>query len=118
MNFEHTEFSINEVPLKGLKITGNKVTQRNPAHTIILLDTSGSMNEDNKLNIVKKSLYFLLRFFQSTDSLSLITFNETSNIIIENKNATSENLNIFHYIIDRLNANGGTNLSAGLLNVI
>lgn len=117
MNFEHTEFPINGVSLKGLKITGEKITERNIAHTIILLDTSGSMNEDNKLNIVKKSLYFLLRFFQSTDSLSLITFNETSNIIIEDKNATPENLNIFNYTIDRLSANGGTNLSAGLLNV-
>lgn len=118
MEFQTVAFSVdNNVNLKGIKMTGANIAQRNPTHTIILLDVSGSMNGDNKLKIVKKSLYFLLHFFQSTDSLSLVTFNSYSDIIINNKFATQENLQIFNHTIDRLEANAGTNLSAGLLNV-
>ena len=117
MYFQHLEFTVNNASLKGIKLTGANSTNRNPTHTIILLDTSESMDDINKLSIVKKSLYFLLHFFQSTDSLSLITFNERSNIIIDNKFATQDNLQIFNHTIFHLTANGCTNLSAGLLNV-
>jgi len=118
MNVEHVEFSADGTnQLKGIKLVGVNTTQRNPTHTIILLDTSGSMNDNRKLENVKRSLNFLLRFFQSTDKLSLVTFNHTSTIVINNKIASAENLQIFEHTIERIVAEGGTNLSAGLLNV-
>ena len=118
MNIEHIEFSADgNNQLKGIKLVGVNMNSRNPTHTIILLDTSGSMNDNSKLENVKRSLNFLLRFFQSTDKLSLVTFNQTSTVVINNKNASIENLQIFEHTIDRINAGGGTNLSAGLLNV-
>jgi len=117
MNFEVNEINIHSKPVKCLKITGSSIQYRNPAHTIILLDTSGSMNDSRKLQNVKKSLMFLLKFLHKSDYLSLVTFNNISQILIENMNASAEYMEAFRYTIDTLEAEGGTNLSAGLLNV-
>jgi Mg-chelatase subunit ChlD len=117
MNTEVSEISVNGKQLKGLKIIGNPIAERNATHTIVLLDTSGSMNDQSKLANVKKSLSFLLKFLQKSDYLSLVTFNYGSQIIIDNTKVTSEYIETFRYAIDTLDAEGGTNLSAGLLNV-
>ena len=119
MNFEVSEILVNNVPIKGVKILGNKLEngQRNATHTIILLDVSGSMEEDKKLTNVKKSLNFLIKFLQPNDRLTLITFNSMSQIQIQNMNVTPEYLATFQYTIDSILAYGGTNLSSGLLNV-
>jgi uncharacterized protein YegL len=117
MDFQVNEINVHSEPIKCLKIIGNPIQNRNPTHTIVLLDTSGSMDEGNKLKNVKKSLMFLLKFLQKTDYLSLVTFNASSEIIIENINCTNEYMEVFRYTIDTLKAEGGTNLSAGLLNV-
>jgi len=117
MNIQVSHINVNSKSVKGLKIIGNPIEVRNATHTIILLDTSGSMDDGGKLPNVKKSLNFLIKFLQKTDYLSLVTFNASSNIIIEHTNVTSEYIDTFKYAIDMLDAEGGTNLSAGLLNV-
>ena len=117
MEFEASQITIANKPIKGIKIIGNKVTQRNAMHTIVLLDVSGSMNDNRKLENVKKSLGFLLKFLQSNDKLTLVTFNYLSEVHIQNMNITQEYLQTFQHIIQTLRAEGGTNLSAGLLNV-
>uniref|UniRef100_A0A6C0D6I2 VWFA domain-containing protein n=1 Tax=viral metagenome TaxID=1070528 RepID=A0A6C0D6I2_9ZZZZ len=117
MNFEVNEINVHAKPIKCLKIAGSSIEQRNPTHTIVLLDTSGSMDEGNKLNNVKKSLTFLLKFLQKSDYISLVTFSSISEILIENINCTNEYMEAFRYTIQTLKAEGGTNLSAGLLNV-
>ena len=117
MNTEVCQILIDNALLKGVKIIGNPIEQRNNTHTIVLLDTSGSMSDDNKLENVKKSLNYLLKFLQNTDYLSLVTFNYGSEIIINNTKVTSDYLETFKYAIDTLDAEGGTNLSSGLLNI-
>lgn len=117
MNFELNEITVHSKPVKCLKIIGKPIQSRNPTHTIVLLDTSGSMDEGSKLTNVKKSLTFLLKFLHKTDYLSLVNFSDTSQILIENINVTNEYMEAFRYTIDTLRAQGGTNLSAGLLNV-
>jgi Mg-chelatase subunit ChlD len=119
MNFEVSEILVNNVPIKGVKILGNKLEQgqRNATHTIILLDVSGSMEYNDKLNNVKKSLNFLIKFLQPNDRLTLITFNSMSQIQIQNMNVTPEYIATFQHLINTIRAEGGTNLSSGLLNV-
>lgn len=119
MNFEVSDIQVNNTLIKGVKILGDKLEQgeRNSTHTIILLDVSGSMEDDNKLKNVKKSLNFLIKFLQSNDRLTLITFNGMSQIQIQNMNITPEYLATFQYLINTIRAEGGTNLSSGLLNV-
>lgn len=115
MEVEVCEFSVNNRLIKGVKLIGGKCSQRIPVHTIILLDTSGSMNYNSKLKNVKKSLYYLLKFLQN-DYLSLISFNDTSEILLENTRITPDQTDMLHYTIDKLKADKGTNLSAALLN--
>ncbi len=121
MEVQGVEFSLNtengNEKLKGVKIIGSNRFQRQPTHTIVLLDISGSMSDDSKLDNVKRSLHFLFNFFQNNDLFSLVTFNDHSNILIEKKLATPENLQMFNFTINKINAENGTNLSAGLLNV-
>jgi Mg-chelatase subunit ChlD len=117
MNIEVSEINVNNNIIKGLKIIGNSVSTRKSTHTIVLLDNSGSMQSDNKLKNVKKSLTFLLKFLQKSDQISLVTFNSVSEILIENMNVTSKYTEAITHTIDTLEACGGTNLSAGLLNV-
>lgn len=117
MNFETCTFEANGKTIKGLNMIGSTVTQRNPTHTIILLDTSGSMSEDSKLKNVKKSLQYLIKFLLPSDFLSLITFSHISKIIFENVSVNSYTSQALDVTIFNLHANGGTNLSAGLFNV-
>ena len=115
MDVETAEICIDNRPIKGVKLIGHPCVQRIPVHTIILLDTSGSMNFNSKLKNVQKSLYFLLKFLQN-DYLSLISFNDTSEILLENIRITPEHIDMLHFTIDKLKAERGTNLSAALLN--
>ena len=117
MNIQLSNITVSNKSIKGLKIIGEPINVRNATHTVILLDTSGSMDDCGKLQNVKKSLNFLVKFLQKTDYLSLVTFNHMSNIIIDSMNVTSEYIDTFKFAIDTLDAEGGTNLSAGLLNV-
>jgi Mg-chelatase subunit ChlD len=117
MNIQVSDISVSNKSIKGLKIIGEPINVRNATHTVILLDTSGSMDDCGKLQNVKKSLNFLVKFLQKSDYLSLVTFNYMSNTIIDSMNVTSEYIDTFKYAIDTLSAEGGTNLSAGLLNV-
>ena len=116
MNFETCTFQAHGKTIKGLNIIGNKVSQRNPTHTIILLDTSGSMNENDKLKNVKKSLQYLIKFLLPSDFLSLITFSYSSKIVFENISVNSYTSQALDVTISSLEALGGTNLSSGLLN--
>lgn len=116
MEIESSEFAIHNKILKGITIRGENVEHMNTTHMIILLDVSGSMRDDNKLENVKKSLSFLLNFLKKSDKMSLVTFNNVSNILIENMNVTPEYVETFRFTIDTLKASQGTNLSAGLLN--
>ena len=117
MNFEVSSFQVGRKVVKGLKIIGDVIENRNNTHTIILLDVSGSMDQNSKLKNVKKSLYFMIKFLQKTDHISLVTFNYESNIIIENMNVSNEYIDTFTYAVDTIQADGGTNLSSGLFNV-
>ena len=115
MDIEVSEITIDNRPIKGVKLIGHPCEQRIPVHTIILLDTSGSMNFNSKLKNVKKSLYYILKFLQN-DYLSLISFSDTSEILLENTRITPDQTAMLHFTIDKMTAENGTNLSAALLN--
>lgn len=88
---------------------------RQPIHFTLLLDTSGSMDEENRLKNVKWSLTHLLKYLTANDQLSLVEFNSNSEILLKRLPMTTENKDRLTYIIDRIVANGGTNLSSSLI---
>jgi len=99
----------------GILLKGLNRTTRQSVHIIMLVDTSGSMEDNGKLESVKKSLRFMLSLLSSDDRLSLITFDNDATLILDKVVPDAANLDATLYKIDMLHVNGSTNMSAGLL---
>jgi hypothetical protein len=99
----------------GIQLKAGSRLTRQPVHMILACDTSGSMEEDNKLNSVKRSITLLLSLLSSEDRLSLLTFADTSKIVMSKAVPSPEDREAIQYRIDSLVADGSTNLSAALL---
>ena len=103
--------------LLGLKIRGVQNTTRIPAHFVLLLDTSGSMEMDGRLDSVKRCAKYLLNFLNEADRISIVHFSDNANITVNCQKTVSENRMVIEGHIDGLRSGGSTNLSAGLLKV-
>ncbi len=99
----------------GLILKGLQRTERQPIHLTFLIDTSGSMELDRKLENVKKSMNFILPFLTPLDNLSLVTFSTDSEIHMTRMVVNDQNKQAIEYKIHKMNADGNTNLSSGLL---
>ena len=99
----------------GILLRGLNRTTRQPVHIIMLVDTSGSMEDNGKLESVKKSLRFMLSLLSSEDRLSLITFDNDATLILNKVVPDAANLDATLYKINMLHVDGSTNMSAGLL---
>jgi uncharacterized protein YegL len=89
--------------------------QRNPVHLIFNIDISDSMSDTGKLESVKRSMEFIVPLLQLEDLVSIITFGEQSQVIL-NKVAAS-NTDTILYKVRALRTDGCTNMSAGLMNI-
>lgn len=107
----------NNVGINGIKICGVQNEQRRPTHFILLLDTSGSMESDNRLASVKNCVRYMLSFLSAEDRISIIRFSDSADITVSFQATTTENRAILEGHINSLYAGGSTNLSAGLLKV-
>jgi Mg-chelatase subunit ChlD len=99
----------------GICIKGLTRNSRQPIHMILLVDTSGSMGMENKLDSVKKSIQFLLELLSPDDRLSLITFADSSKTFLNRAIPTPEERQAILYRVHSLKDDGSTNMSAGLL---
>ena len=68
---------------KCLRIRTNRREDRQPIHFTMLLDTSGSMEEENRLQNVKWSLKHILKYLTADDKISLVEFNNISQILFK-----------------------------------
>ena len=96
-----------------IQIKAPESEARVPVHLCCILDISGSMDDNNKLINVKKSLYYLLDLLGSQDKISIITFSDNAKTII-NQVFGSEKENI-RTQISFIRADSSTNLSAGII---
>jgi Ca-activated chloride channel family protein len=85
---------------------------RPKANLVFLIDTSGSMNEPNKLPLVKQSLAMLLDQLDGDDSVAIVTYAGYAGTALEPTPA-SQKAKICA-IIDRLGAGGGTAGAEGI----
>jgi hypothetical protein len=84
---------------------------------ILVVDTSGSMEMEDKLPSVKKSIQLLLELLSPEDRLSLVTFSDDSKTFLNRAIPTSEERQAILYRVNNLKPDGSTNMSAGLLEV-
>ncbi len=83
------------------------------ANLVFLVDVSGSMQNPNKLGLVKKSLKLLLRQLDKEDKVSLVVYAGAAGIVLE-PTRVSEKVKI-ERAIDKLTAGGSTNGEAGII---
>ena len=91
--------------------------QRTPVHLCCVIDTSASMDADNKLKNVKNSLQFLLNFLGPDDKLSLVTFSDNASIILKQVCVTDAEKENIRARISLITIEANTNLGAGLIRV-
>jgi Ca-activated chloride channel family protein len=82
------------------------------ANLVFLIDTSGSMNEPNKLPLVKQSLEMLLDQLDANDRVAIVTYAGTAGTALEPTPA-SEKAKI-RGVIDQLGAGGSTAGAEGI----
>ena len=87
--------------------------RRAPAsHLTFLVDVSGSMNEDSKLPLVKRSLKLLVDQLRSQDTVSLVTYAGATRVVLQP--TSGANKSTLLAAIDELNAGGSTAGASGL----
>ena len=88
-----------------------KAAQRRPAVLTFVIDVSGSMNEENRLGLVKDSLSLLLDQLRPTDRIGLVTFGDEARVLLEPTNDRE----VVRQAIARLQPEGSTNTESGLV---
>jgi hypothetical protein len=97
----------------GIKIIGNIEVTNKPINISLLIDSSGSM-EGIRIDSVKKTLKVLIETLSNGDSITLITFSSNSKVILEKVVITETNRPSIFEEIEKINAEGGTNLEKAI----
>ena len=83
-----------------------------PAALTFVVDTSGSMDRDDRLGLVKEALIELVDELDDEDTVAIVTYGDRSAIILEPTEARNEREIVD--AIEDLRPGGSTNLEAGL----
>ncbi len=82
------------------------ITDKPPSNLVFLLDVSGSMDEPNKLPLVKSALSLLAADLRSTDRISIVVYAGASGVVLDScKGSDSATISA---ALDRLQAGGST----------
>ena len=77
-----------------------------------VIDVSGSMDMDNRLGLVKRSLRLLVKQLRSSDRVSVVVYGTDARVVLEPTRGDDKQTIL--EAIDRLHAEGVTNAEAGL----
>jgi Ca-activated chloride channel family protein len=97
------------IGIKGYSV--HKAT-RPRANLVFLIDTSGSMNEPNKLPLVKQSLKLLIDELDANDKVAIVTYAGYAGTALEPTPASQKQKIIG--VIDQLGAGGSTDGAEGI----
>ncbi len=85
---------------------------RGEAALTFVIDTSGSMDRDDRLGLVKDSLSILVDELDDDDTVAIVTYDNNSGVVLEPTKVRDRDEILD--AIDRLRPGGSTNLEAGL----
>ncbi|MCW8133870.1 MAG: von Willebrand factor type A domain-containing protein, partial [Planctomycetota bacterium] len=97
------------VGLKGRTIAADK---RPLSNLVFLLDVSGSMNDANKLPLVKESLKMLVNQLGENDRVAIVVYAGASGLALPSTRGS--NRQVIVDVLDRLSAGGSTNGGEGI----
>ena len=87
-----------------------RMDNRRPVALTFLIDASGSMEQPNRLPLVKQSLSLLLDQLRPTDRIGLVIFGDRAHVLLEPTNDREA----VRQAIDKVAIEGATNLEDGL----
>lgn len=95
-------------------IRGKEVarSERQPLALTFVIDVSGSMRQENRLELVKHSLRLLVAELDARDSIALVAFSNEARLVLPMTSAAQRG--IVESAIHGLSTGGGTNAEAGL----
>ncbi len=94
----------------GVKAKSITAQQRKPTALTFLVDTSGSMAQENRIEIVKQSLRLLVDELTPRDTVAIVTYGSRGQVLLEHSSEKAAILST----IDRLFPQGSTNLQEGM----
>ena len=96
-------------------VRGKEVARedRKPLALTFVVDTSGSMKEQNRMELVKHALRLLVAQLDAQDSIAIVGFNNSASVILPMTSAQSRG--VVEAAIYGLQPNGGTNAEGGLM---
>jgi Ca-activated chloride channel family protein len=93
--------------------TGSMTRKRLPLNLALVIDTSGSMRDENKLNSVKQAAIALVNRLRPEDRLAIISYDTQAKVVLPSSLVRVDQE--ARWLIQSLRADGGTNLGAGLI---
>ena len=97
----------------GLNTAAVDMSEKKASNLVFLIDTSGSMYEENKLPLAQKAFKMLAENLDENDRISIVTYAGSDTVVL-NGVAGSDAYTICE-ALDSLEASGSTNGSAGLI---
>ncbi|MFN0149665.1 MAG: von Willebrand factor type A domain-containing protein [bacterium] len=75
----------NGYQLMRVGIKGREVDARNrkPANLVFVIDTSGSMNREDRITLVKRSLHLLLDELRPDDTVGIVAYSNDARVVLE-----------------------------------
>lgn len=102
-------YELLRVGLKGKEVSA---AERLPANLTFVIDVSGSMNREDRLGLVKRSLHLLVDNLAPSDQIAIITYGTDASVVLEP--TSLEEKNLVKDAIDSLAPSGSTNAEEGL----
>jgi Ca-activated chloride channel family protein len=96
----------------GLKAKPIDNEKRPPSNIVFLIDVSGSMNQPNKLPLVKAALKLLVNQLNENDRVAMVVYAGASGLVLDSTSATKKETIL--NALDQLQAGGSTNGAGGL----
>ncbi|MBD3794397.1 MAG: von Willebrand factor type A domain-containing protein [Epsilonproteobacteria bacterium] len=90
----------------GLQSKKANIEKLPPSNLVFLLDVSGSMNDENKLPLLKKSLKLLVNQLRAEDKVSIVVYAGSSGLVLDRAKGSEKEKIIS--ALDKLEAGGST----------
>ncbi len=102
-------YHVLHVGVKGKEV---KKSERKAATLVFVVDVSGSMDSDNRLGLVKRSLRLLVGQLGEDDKVGVVTYGSNAREVLQPTSAFNKQRILS--VIDNLTIEGATNAEAGL----